>query len=231
MLKSLVDLNSLKIKQTFYKMESTLGSLSNITSNISNITHTVSYVDVTYFDAENYVSSGCRGWYGPGQDKPPKCAQKHVLSIIVPKDKISDLTILLTNYGFHKVDFSSIERHYIDNGLSFCYEQKLLNVEYVTHIKVVEKEPWFDEVLDVIRKYKPDYTETELIGEVSCCDDYNFFNESVVKNIKHPHTETKNIYDQVNDTLNVCVVDDDIPTNLDRINSVVGGIFSLISNC
>ena len=90
--------------------------------------------------------------------------------------------------------YSFKTRHYEDNGISFYIRQKVLRVEEIHVPKNIIKKPWFNDVLAVIRKHNPEYTEEELIGE----NKHGQYNKSVIEKIQPAHTKHITVYDGAN---------------------------------
>lgn len=202
-------------------------SLSNIVINKNKITISFGTVDPTYFFEPDYVPpvAGPCGWYGPGRDKPPEHAYSHNLLIDIPKEKIASITKILEGSGFSN---KSLCRHYEDNGLRFNIFDKLIKTDVIKHERQIVKQPWFDKLLNFMITCDPSYTEEKLIDIKFDNEGYEWWNSCAVINIRDAYNETVKVYDDKLSTLNISIMNNDIINNMDKLNAVIGLIFSII---
>lgn len=203
-------------------------SLPNIVVNKDKITSkTISYVCDTYFHAVGRNPWDLsKGPVGPWALKIPDRAFYGELSFDIPKNKVDSIIKILDGTGFTNAE--KFTRHYKDNGLIFSFDDKITKVEHVVHKRQVIKQPWFDKLLEFMCSCDPSYTEEKLIDSRFDNEGYEWFNSCAVKEIKDPYTEIVKIYDENASRLTICVMNNDVINNKDKINFVIGLIFSII---
>jgi len=103
-------------------------------------------------------NNGVCGWYGPGVSTIPLKAITFDLQIIINTNHVKTIQECLDKY-------------------QISHQTRIPILELSQTIIV--KEPWFHEVLDIIRKYKPNMTEEILIGHFTDGDGNDLINESV----------------------------------------------------
>ena len=171
------------------------------------------------------------------QKRGVRCIIRHDLSIDVPMETEvavgyltppgpPDLTALLKDLGFLEIEWSEAPR---TNKASvyFFYLSKFHEKE-VHHEELVTKRPWFDEVLGVIRKYNPGYTEEMLIDRRINHSGFLEWNASFVANIYPACVERLHIQDPHCISLTLGVAEDDVPACAEKIDGALEKIFALL---
>jgi hypothetical protein len=211
-----------------YNNRSMLLELENVRANQDKITITNNYVYPAYFDRiedEGRIWNGDRGWIGPGQGTPPIKAMFHKLSINVPISKVDSITKILEGINFtHANHFT---REYKDNGAIFNFAINY-SCKIVKHKAVIVKKPWFDELLAFMKERDSTYDEEQLMNIKS--DEYGSYtyNDNAISEYKPAYTESVRIADEEIKTLNISIMNTDVPANTQILNSFIGMLFLFI---
>jgi hypothetical protein len=158
---------------------------------------------------------GCNG-SGLTAFKEPIYARKYVLMIDIP---IVNENKIVTHLKSEWVK--------LKYGESYRINQKIIGSGTIRRPEKLVKQPWFDEVLEVIRKHAPDFTEDALIDRhLTSSGDLRCWNRSAVLKIKPEKDEEWDIIDDTTSVLVLYIMNDDIPNNLAKIDGTLGFIFS-----
>jgi hypothetical protein len=209
--------------------ENVLLSLENIVANKEKINFTKTYVDVSYFDKledEGRNWGGPRGWYGPGVNKAPFESTRYKLSIDVPISKVDSIDKILSCIEFTKLNPKEYLRRYLDNGLAYTFTSKVTSRKVIQHPEKIVKKPWFNELLKFMKEKDPTYDEAKLLAIDDSCD-YIRCNDSAAE-IQHAYNETVVTYDEKMNTLELQVMNDDVPAYSNIINSFLGVLFNYL---
>ncbi len=202
-----------------------IASLSNVSSDKDKMTCGTTNAPPDYFSTpciEDNTKSrlgpkSVAGWAG----QPPYKYVGFDFYIKISSSKTTAISRILEECGFKNA--SKFTHHSIDNGLIYNVMDKIIT-ETINHEMQVVKQPWFDDLLEFMRRRDSSFDEAKLMDIKKA----KYANTCAVSHIIAPWVETKNIIDQNYKIIKICVANDDIPKYKNMINMVIGLILELV---